>query len=193
MISAAHRLRLVALLLAVAVAAARPARAEETAVNRRVAVLLLLKILTYDKAFAARGSGDFVVLLACEPTQRPERDRLLEEIQTTGPRQILSRPLKFARAEVDAKALGDRITETGASAVLVLPGLSAASTTAVSQLGTERKIYTLGLEEAAIVRGVALGVSTAQGKPQIVINRPSTQAIGAAFENALLQRAKVIP
>lgn len=189
----AHALRIVALLVGCAVAGqARPAFADEGRINRKVAVLLLLKVLTYDKTFAARGDGDFVVLLAAEPGQKSDREALLAEIERSGPQTILSRPLRFVRAEADGRALEDAIRATRASALLVLPGISRDKAAELAGVGTRLRVYTLGLDEAVVAAGVALGVAIEDGRPQILINHPATEAIGAEFEPALLQRARVI-
>lgn len=172
------------------------ARADDAkTASRKVAVLLLLKVLTYDKGFDDRGSGEFVVLLAGEPGQRTERDALWDAIQATAPKTIRSRPLKFVRFDLDGRSdLDERVREAKASAMVVMPGLSASSVETIARVTGPHRLYTLGLDRQAVERGAALGVDTGEdGKPQIVINRPTSQAAGVDFEQSLLQRAKVIP
>jgi hypothetical protein len=115
-------------------------------------------------------------------------------VAATAPRNIRGRPLRFVRFDLDSRAdLEAKLREASASAVLLMPGVSSATSALLTRAGSQGRVYTLALEAEAVERGVALGVDSRDGKPLIVINRPASQAIGLELEQSLLQRAKVIP
>src|SRR4051812_17484225 len=103
-----HTLRLtrrrVAGLLCAAMLVGLLPRAQAQAVTlegQLVMIRLMLKVITYDKAFQGRGQGDFVVVFASEAQERDNRDALMNELQASAQKMVLTRPLKFVRADLD--------------------------------------------------------------------------------------------
>jgi len=159
----------------------------------KVAMPILLKVLTYDETFDSRGSGPFTVAVANEPGQEAARDNLLEELKALTVTSIKNRPLKFVPIEFkDERGLGAELTRTSADAILAVPGLSQTGVKAVSAVAEKAKRYSLALNSAMVEQALSVGVSTEGGKPQIVINDRASKAVGAKFDVAVLRLARVV-
>lgn len=169
---------------------------EETPAARetRETMGILLRVLTYDLNFESRGRGDFVVLLASEAGQRAERQKLLSALASFSTPSIKNRPLKFVGAEFkDEPSLQAEIDRHRASALLAVPGLSSQGLAQLSEVSQDNQLYTLSFERSTVEKSLAVGVTHFQGKPQILINKKASRAVGAKFEAAVLRLAKVIP
>jgi hypothetical protein len=173
--------------------AATPAWADD-AVDPKDGIKILLKVLTYDVNFEARGAGDFVVLVASEAGQAATREQLLATFRASAGNSIKARPLKFIPVEFkDEAGLDAEIQKTKANAVLATPGISAAGVRSISEVAQDNQIYTLALDAAMIEKGnLAVGVALAGGRTQIVINEKASRSVGAKFETSVLKLARVI-
>ncbi|MBI3184243.1 MAG: DUF4154 domain-containing protein [Myxococcales bacterium] len=165
----------------------------QDAPDPKIAMPILLKVLTYDVNFEARGRGEFVVLVASENGQQAEREKLLGVLTGLSVATIKNRPLKFVGTEFrDEGSLQSEIDRHKASAVLAVPGLSEKALNAVSEVSQDNQIYTLSLDRSMVEKALAVGVTQAGGRPQILINEKASRAVGAKFESAVLKLAKVI-
>src|SRR5580700_2206122 len=91
------------------------------------ALPILLKVLTYDRNFHSRGSGEFVVLVPAEPASASARDEIFVVIKTLSLTAIQNRPLKFISVDYkDSTSLDDQVQKTRAQAILAIHGLSPA-------------------------------------------------------------------
>ena len=79
-----------------------------------------------------------------------------------------------------------------ASALLVVPGASAATVKALWEISQDNQLYALALDAETVQSSFPLGVSMVGDKPQIIINEKSSKAVGARFETVVLRMAKVI-
>lgn len=176
-----------AALLAVAVAAS-----DDIAV--KAAVPALLKVLTYDVNFDARGVGEFVILVAGEADRdRAEKRRALMKELDTLTVKIKTRSVRFTAAELkDEAALQAEVDRTHASAVLAVPGTSPAGVKTISEVAQDNQIYALALEVAMVEQALPLGVTMNGARPQIVINEKASKGVGARFESSVLKLARVI-
>ena len=172
------------------VSRAAPAFAEGA--DAKIAVPILLKLVTYDRNFASRGGGEFTVLVASDASHGTAREALLAAVRALPVSTIQSRPLSWVGIEVkDADTLSTQVSDAKASAVLAVPGLSSASLDAIAKVAKDKKLYTLALDPAMVEKSLALGVGTSSGRPQIVINLPAATAAGTVFESSVLQHAKL--
>ena len=64
-------------------------------VDMKAALPVLLKVLTYDVNFDARGSGPFVLLVVSEPGQVAERAALMANLKDSSVTEVKKRPLKY--------------------------------------------------------------------------------------------------
>jgi hypothetical protein len=159
----------------------------------KVAVPILLKVITYDKAFSGRGAGDFVLLVVSEPGQANTREEVLTTLRTLKLSAVQNRPLRFVTAEFkDESSLAAKLDAVKPSALLAIPGISSPGVQLISEAAQKRQIYSLALDASMVERNLALGVVAREGKPQIVINVAAAKAVGANFETAVLKIAKMV-
>ena len=183
---------LLRLVLGAALLPAAAVRADE-ATDPKVALPVLLKVVTYDRNFAARGSREFVLLVASEPAQQALRAELLSTLKGLKLSSIHNRTLRLVEVEFKDQAFLDaKVQSERASAILAVPGLSGAGLTAVSEVAMDNQIYTLALDQAMAEKSLAIAVTVKDGRPQIVINQTAAKGIGAVFESSVLKLARVV-
>jgi hypothetical protein len=169
------------------------ARAQGDMPDPKVAMPILLKVLTYDQHFDTRGTGDFVVLVASEPGQAAAREQILGVLKGLSVSSIKNRPLKFVAAEFkDEASLSAEIAKAKAQAVLAVPGISANGVVQISEVAQDNQVYTLALDSTMVEKALAVGVTNNGGRPQIVINEKASKQVGVKFETSVLKLAKVI-
>ncbi len=184
--------RFVLFSLAALASASAPARAQDVP-DPKVALPILLKVITYDRNFAARGSGEFLVLVVSEPAQAPAREEVLSLLRTLKLTTVQSRPLRFASAEFkDEASLAARLNGARPAAILAAPGISAPGVQLLADAARKLQLYSLALDVSMVERSLALGVVAREGKPQIVINLTAAKAVGASFESAVLKFARLV-
>jgi hypothetical protein len=167
------------------------ASAEEPDV--KAAMPVLLKVLTYDVNFDARGAGDFVILVASDPGQAEKRKALLKDLEGVSVTKVKNRNVKYIGIDVkDETTLQADIDRTKASAVLAVPGTPAASVKTISEVSQDNQLYALALEAAMVEQALPVGVTMSGGKPQIIINEKAAKGVGARFETSVLKLARVI-
>ncbi|MFL5318267.1 MAG: YfiR/HmsC family protein [Myxococcaceae bacterium] len=188
-----HRSVLSAIAVVAVLTAAHPVYAQSGGgVDPKVALPILMKVLTYDRNFGSRGGGEFVVLIASEEGKTPSVD-LVEIAKTMKLVSVQDRPLRFVHASFkDQPSLDAAIQAAKAKAVLAAPGSSAAAVKDISEVAQDNQIYTMSMEVAPVEQALAIGVADKDGRPQIVINLNASKAIGAVFDSSVLKLARVI-
>lgn len=186
-----HRLHRGALLALVALASASAAAQEPGEI--KAAVPVLLKVLTYDVNFDARGVGEFVVLVAAEPGQAGQRDALVATLKSVEVAKVKARPVKYVGVEFkDEASLQAEIDRTRAAAVLPTPGMSDKSLGHLWEVTQDNQLYAVALTSAMVEKALPVGVVMTNGKPQIIINVKAAKSVGANFELSVLKLARVI-
>jgi hypothetical protein len=155
-----------------------------------LALTLMLKVITYDNAFARTGEGAFVVLVPYAGADREQADEVIAAADTLAQKMILHRTLKFV--PVKAEELSAKAAEQHASAVLMPPGAPASLTQRIVSVAASQHIYSLAMDPERVDEGIALGVGTNNGKPQLVINITSARAEGCDFQPSVLKVAKTV-
>ncbi len=164
-----------------------------TDVDLKAALPVLLKVLTYDVNFDARGSGPFVVLVVSEPGQSAARSALVGSLKDVAVTEVKKRPLKYVPTDYrDEAQLQAEIDKHHASALLVVPGGSSAVIKSMWEVAQDNQLYALALDAETVQSAFAVGVTMSGDKPQILINEKSSKAVGARFETVVLRLAKVI-
>jgi hypothetical protein len=162
-------------------------------VDVKAALPVLLKVLTYDVNFDARGAGPFVLLVVSEPAQSAERSALMGSLKDSSVSEVKKRPLKYIAVDYrDEAQLQNEIDKNKASALLVVPGTSSATVKALWEVAQDNQLYALALDAETVQTYFPLGVTMVGEKPQIIINEKSSKAVGARFETVVLRMAKVI-
>jgi hypothetical protein len=162
-------------------------------VDVKAALPVLLKVLTYDVNFDARGAGPFALLVVSEPGQSADRSSLIGSLKDASVTEVKKRPLKFISIDFkDEAQLQGEIDKNKASALLVVPGASRATVKSLWEVAQDNQLYALALDQETVQSFFPLGVTMVGDKPQIIINEKSSKAVGARFETVVLRMAKVI-
>lgn len=161
-------------------------------VPAKLALLVMLKVLTYDKNLAARGEGDFVVYVATEAGQDEARREVELAANDLAGASLRARPVKFVYGEIgDAAALKRQLESRKAQAVLLLPGVTPDGVRTVQRVAAETRVYTLSLDPRLVEKSLALGVANEAGRPRIVLNLEAAKQVNASFEPAILKLARI--
>jgi len=171
---------------AACLALAVPCVARADDVPPTLALTVMLKVLTYDSAFAARGSGDFVVLVPYAPKEEADAKEAIEAAEAVEQKVIVGRPLRFTAvplAELSSKA-------ASASAILLHRRTSAAQAKSIA--GAAGRLYTLALDSARVDESILLGVGSASGRPQVAINIRVAHEAGVEFAPTVLKIARTV-
>lgn len=162
-------------------------------VDVKAAMPALLKVLTYDVNFDARGAGPFVVLVVSEPTQSAARSALIGTLKDVPVTQVKTRPVKYVAVDFrDEGQLQGEIDKHKASALLVVPGTPGAVVKAMWEVAQDNQLYALALDAETVESSFPVGVTMNGDKPQIIINEKSARAVGVRFETVVLRMARVI-
>lgn len=138
-------------------------------------MMVMLKIVSYDTAFATHGSGDFNVLIPYADGDEPKASALAAEGAKLEVKTIKERSLKFTPV-----AIKDLAAAKG-TAVLLHAGANADVIRNTLQKAQNEKLYVITFDESAVKDGALLGVGLANGKPQPLINVAAMRALGADF------------
>ena len=162
-------------------------------VDVKAALPVLLKVLTYDVKFDARGAGPFVVLVVSEPGMSAARSSLMGTLKDVSVTEVKKRPLKFVPIDFkDESQLQAETDKNKSSALLVVPGTPSAAMKSMWEVAQDNQIYALGLDAESVQQFFPVGVTMVGDKPQILINEKSSKAVGARVETVVLRMAKVI-
>jgi hypothetical protein len=159
-------------------------RADET--PPALAITVMLKVLTYDSAFAGRGSGDFVVLVPYGPKEEDDAREVVAAGEAVEQKAIVGRPIRFVAvpiADLAVRAL------TGA-AVIAHKKIQADQAKSIAKAAG--RLYLLALDPALVDDSFMVGVGVNAGRPQVVINVRVARAAGAEFAPAVLKVAKAV-
>ncbi|HEY1087609.1 MAG TPA: hypothetical protein VGE37_07940 [Archangium sp.] len=159
---------LIALLLASVVSAA-------DRVPDALALVVMLKVVSYDTAFPSHGTGDFVVLVPFAEGDEAKASALASEGAKLEVKKIKERTLKFTPVPVR------ELASAKGTALLLHPGLKPEALKAALAKAQSEKLYALAVDEAAVKEGALLGVGLSNGKPQPLINVAAMRGLGADF------------
>ncbi|PZR10533.1 MAG: hypothetical protein DI536_20035 [Archangium gephyra] len=169
---------------ALAVTLLATASAAQERVPDSLGLLVMLKVLTYDSGFDARGSGDFVVLIPYAPGREVDAAALAKLGSALEVKSIKERPLRFVVVPAAESS------KQSASAVLLHSNFPGEVARPLLTMGRTRRWYTLVLDETLMLEGAVLGVGLADGKPQPLLNVTASKSVGAEFTSAVLKRAR---
>lgn len=151
-----------------------------------LALMVMLKVLTYDVNFAARGTKEFVVLVPYAKGSEARANDTIAMAEAMDLQAINGRALKYLPVPV-ADVAGAK-----ASAVLLHAGMSLEVAREVLAVAARARWYSLAFDEALVRDGAMLGVVSNGGRPQVVVNVPTARSIGAELGPAVLRVAKAI-
>jgi hypothetical protein len=155
-------------------------------------VPLLLKILTYDRNFSARTASGLriaIIFISASAESTRARDEIADALTGLTVKNV---PIRHTTLEsvsdgqVAATARADQV-----NIFYLTPGIGA-HLGSLLRIGVERQIITTTGVPAYVDQGVAVGVGIKQDKPYILINLPTSKAVGTEFDASLLRIAKVV-
>lgn len=160
------------------------AHAQSAEAPPKLGILVLLKVLTYDAGFDARGQGDFVVVVPFSKGNEDRAQRLVDELGSIEVKTIKQRRLVFRSV-----LAGERLD---GQAVLFTSALTHDRHKPVLEAATSAKLYSLAFAEEEVQEGALLGVVQAGGKLQPVINVATAKLLGAEFAASVLKVARTV-
>jgi len=162
-------------------------------VDVSAAMPVLLKVLTYDQNFDARGAGTFTLLVVSDPSGASARDSVIANLKNMPVTRVKNRPVAYVGVDYrDENQLQNDIDKHHPAALLALPGTSMESVKHLWDVAQDNQLYALALDEAMVEKVLPLGVTMVGGKPQIIINEKASKAVGVRFETSVLRLARVI-
>ena len=187
--------RLATLFACVALLVPPNAGAEPMPVPADLQVTLILKVLSYDRNFAARAAGELriaVVISPGDPDSVRARAQIVDVTQTLPFRMMRGVPIRYFFVEYASDAQLETFVTTNQIAVLYIAPGNQQNLDALLRISQSRQIVTATGVPEYVERGVAVGVGVRQDKPVILINLPSSKSAGTEFDASLLRIAKVI-
>ena len=172
-----------------------PPCAGSTAVPYDVQVPLLLKALTYDRTLKTR-AGDSVRIAIVVPTKghRAAVDDLQAAVQNLPDRTVNGLPVTFREVVAESGAdLEQALQGARWTAAIIMPGFGTSQLAEIRRVCAAQRVLAVAGDVGDMERGLAFGIGVQGGKPQIVVNLPSTKACGSDFDLALLRLSRVIP
>ncbi|MBI3932740.1 MAG: YfiR family protein [Acidobacteria bacterium] len=185
--------RIVAALAAVGLLS--PAAAPAEWIPAELQVTLIFKILTYDRQLEAKAGKDLVIGIVHDPSDR-ESAKAADEISSTlfkfAGKTVKKLPIKYFIIEYTRPSeLESFIKAKGINMLYVTPGV-ARSLADIVKIAQANHITTATGVPDYVKRGVAVGVTERQNKPQILINLPASKSEGSEFDASLLRIATVV-
>ncbi len=191
-----RRLALLGAVVAAALAlVAGPAGAEAMTVPADLQLTLIFKILTYDRQLEAKAGADLVVGIVHDPTDKDSAaaaDEVQSALYKFAGKTVKKLPIKYFLIEYTKAAdLESFIKAKGINMLYVTPGVTKALPDII-RIAQARKITTATGVSDYVRKGVAVGVTVRQDKPQIMINLPASKSEGSEFDASLLRIATVV-
>jgi hypothetical protein len=170
------------------------AAAGDVTVPFDVQVPLMLKALTYDRALKAR-VGDQVRIAVLHPAQGEPgaAESLATSLRNLPGRTLNGLPVTFRHFTVKTEAIvGQALRDGRWAAAYVMPGFSSEELAQIRRVCETQHVLAMAADAGEVERGLAFGVDSRDGKPQLVVNLSSTRAFGSDFDLALLRLSRVI-
>ena len=161
-----------------------------------VQITLLLKILTYDRAFQVKAKSAVTIGVVYVPTDAQSvktKDDILKTLQLVSDHTIKNVPIKFMAIEYrDLATLDKAVRANNVNVFYIAPGNSQSLDQLIKVSHTRGITTATGVPEY-VQRGVAIGIGIrADKKPDILINLPSSRQEGSDYDASLLRIATVV-
>ncbi len=158
-------------------------------------VPLLLKVLTYDRQFQAKASPQVNIGIIYMPSHSAS-SKVTDEISGTlnkfAGKTVKSLPISYWTIEyVTPRRLAAVLEEKGINVIYVSPG-NDRNLSSILELSQANRITTTTGVPEYVRKGVAVGIGSRRGKPQIFINLESSKSEGSEFDASLLRIATVV-
>jgi hypothetical protein len=180
--------------LALVVAVAKRAHAEEAPVPVPLQADLLVKVAAYDRALPAR-AGDRVHVLLVRRAGNADAERAVSQMRLALGQVDTIAGLAHDEAVVtwsSPSALAAAVKEQRASIVFFPPGF-ADDVAGIRGALDGADVLTATAVPDYVARGIVLGFDLVSGKPKILVNLEQAKKQHVAFAAELLKLVKVVP
>jgi hypothetical protein len=172
-----------------------PLDAQDMPVSPDRQLALFPKILEFDRNLRSRVGDEVLIGVLYQRSfneSRNARDELLAAVEQQSLTTIAGTPVRFVSINVDGRSLTAAVAMLQLDLLYVTP-LRAFDVEQISRLSRQLAFVTLtGVPDYVAEVGIAIGIGSRGGKPEIVINLPACEAGGVDFHSQLLQLALVI-
>jgi hypothetical protein len=167
---------------------------QETALPPQLQVDFFTRILSFDLGLEERADAQIVVGVLFQDRYRASfrvKDQLME---AAGEEELTAGgiPIRFIPVELrGSDTFAEDIKDAGVNHVYLTP-LRAVDVVGITSSATAEGILTLTAVPEFMDEGVAVGLGTRAGRPEILINRGVAEAVGARFSPELLNLARIV-
>ena len=178
--------------IALALAVAWPAGAEDMPLSADLQVPLFLKILTYDRRFESRFGTELklgVVYAPLDPQSVKAANDITDVLYRYARKTVKRLPVNKVLVEFSTPESLERSITTGSIDVLYVAPGSAKNVAAIVKVSRGRGVTTMAGVPDYVRSGVCVGLSVSQDRPQILINQPACLQEGSEFDASLLRIA----
>jgi len=158
-------------------------------------VPLILKVLTYDRQFEAKTSPEVKIGIVYSPGDAESSkatDAITAILNKFSGKTVKKLPIKYWTIEyVSPARLEAVVKERGINVIYVSPG-NDNNLAAIVRLSQASKITTTTGVPDYVRSGIAVGIGSRRGKPQILINLEAAKSEGSEFDASLLRIATVV-
>jgi len=158
-------------------------------------VPLILKVLTYDRQFEAKASPEVKIGIVYSPADADSSkatDAITGILNKFSGKTVKKLPIKYWTIEyVSPVRLEAVVEERGINVIYVSPG-NDKNLEAIVRLSQAKKITTTTGVPDYVRKGIAVGIGSRRGKPQILINLEAAKSEGSEFDASLLRIATVV-
>lgn len=169
-----------------------PARAQEMPAPVDRQVVLLTRILQFDRALQERVGDEVVVALVYQGRFRASLVARDQVANLLGGQRVGRRTVRVVPVELVAgRSLAEDLVASGAWVVYVAP-LRATDVAEIAAVTRALGILTSSGVPEYVSEGLAVGISLRGDRPEIVINLEAALAEGARFSSELLKLSRVV-
>ena len=173
-----------------------PEDGEPADLPARQRILLVLRVLVYDRNLPARAPRDVVVAVLFRPgdaESERERDEVLESLARLSDEAVArGRTIRGAAVPVGTPAeLSERLAALRPAAAWLCGTLEPLAAE-IAPVAAARKVPTMAGSRAAVEAGVAVGIVPGPRRAAILVNAAAARAQGADLDAALLGVAEMV-
>ena len=170
-------------------------QAQEIAVPVEVQVPLFLKILTYERNLEKRAGPEIVIGIIHQRKFRKSlvtRDQFISAVKKLPAPKIGNIPFSCVPIDLSDEVDLNKIISKEKIDLLYIAPLRATGLEPITAASRALQLTTLTGVPEYVESGLALGIGTRGGRPQILVNLSAAKAEGADFNSQLLKMARII-
>ncbi len=169
---------------------------EESPIEPELQAQLLLKVLSFDRALAARSGSELTVGVVIQRRYRPSLEAgedMLAAFASVASRDFVALRLRAIAVELGPKTdLEAELARLEVDVLYVTPvrALTAATIAAATRA---LRICSMTAVPQLVLDGLAVGLGVRNDRPEIIVNLEAASAEGIDFSAQLLRMARIVP